>query len=462
MNDKTDHASASESEPVGSRPQATAASAASHSTMPKASERKKNSAAPAYALTALVIALAAGALWYQHGSIQQYKDELQGQLAANITATQQAGQRADQALAMLQRQSDKLAALEKSYRDSTEQFQDLSQAFQTMTDRGSDLILLNDIDHLATIAQQQLLLGGNVANAIVSLEAAQAQLARANRVRLAPLQQTLNGDLDRLRAAATVDVASLSRQLETLSRYVSEAPLLVPDDVAGGASTQALDLQSSQPVPADLPADAPWWQQGWNTVEQWSVQAWRSLTHDLGQFVSVRRVDDAAALLMSPDQAARLRENLRLRIMTAQLAMMMNQSSVWQTELDAVTTALQNRFDVRSNPVQQALRLAGQLQDTQIGARLPTVNNTLAAIESLRQDEANRVQDNSSAPASNPEPAPEPTPETAPESAPEPVPEPAAQPEQSAPAVSEPVAPEPAALDADAHIGDTPPDQAQG
>ena len=79
------------------------------------------------------------------------------------------------------------------------------------------MVLLNDIDHLVTIAQQQLLLGGNVANAIVSLETAQARLARANRPTLASLQQTINGDLDRLRASSTTDVASLSRQLEQLA-----------------------------------------------------------------------------------------------------------------------------------------------------------------------------------------------------------------------------------------------------
>lgn len=416
MNAKTDNTSASEPGPSVPGPEAAKASASyPGAAAPRAPEhRRKSGAGPAYALTAVVVALAAAALWYQNSSIQQYKDELQGQLAANISATQQANQRAEQALAQLQRQSDKLNALEQSYRDSTEQFQDLSQAFQTMTDSGSDLILLNDIDHLATIAQQQLLLGGNVANAIVSLEAAQAQLARANRVRLAPLQQTLNGDLDRLRAAATVDVASLSRQLDTLSRYVSEAPLLVPDDVAGGASTQALNLQPEQQPSAELPADASWWARTWNAVEQWSAEAWRSVTHDLGQFVSVRRVDDAAALLMSPDQAARLRENLRLRIMTAQLAMMMNQSSVWQTELDAVITALEKRFDLQSNEVQQALRLTRQLQDARIGARLPTVNNTLAAIESLRQAEASRAQDKQPAVPSTDAPAQEPESESSP------------------------------------------------
>ncbi|MGO3746797.1 MAG: uroporphyrinogen-III C-methyltransferase [Alcaligenes aquatilis] len=396
MNDKTENASASEPETPISSPASTPASRPYSD--PKEStttpEQRKSGAGPAYALTAVVVVLAAAGLWYQNSLLEKHKVELQAQLATNINTTEQARQTAQQALALAQRQSDKLAQLEKSFSDSTEQFHDLSQAFQTMTDSGSELVLLNDIDHLATIAQQQLMLGGNVANAIVSLEAAQAQLARANRVGLASLQQTLNGDLERLRAAATVDVASLSRQLDTLSRYVSEAPLLVPDDVAGGANTEALDLSSEAVASAELPADAPWWERSWNTVQQWGSSAWRSVSHDLGQFVSIRRVDDAAALLMSPDQAARLRENLRLRIMAAQLAMMMNQSAVWQTELNAVATALEKRFDTQSNQVQQALRLTRQLQDTRIGARLPTVNNTLAAIESLRQAQAGRSQNN--------------------------------------------------------------------
>lgn len=396
MNDKTENASASEPETSISSPASTAAPRP-YSEPEKSnpsSEKRKSGAGPAYAVTAIVVVLAAAGLWYQNSLLEKHKAELQAQLATNVSTTEQARQTAQQALALAQRQSDKLAQLEKSFNDSTEQFHDLSQAFQTMTDSGSELVLLNDIDHLATIAQQQLMLGGNVANAIVSLEAAQAQLARANRVGLASLQQTLNGDLERLRAASTVDVASLSRQLDTLSRYVSEAPLLVPDDVASGANTEALDLPSEAPAAVELPADTPWWERSWNTVEQWSGSAWRSVTHDLGQFVSIRRVDDAAALLMSPDQAARLRENLRLRIMAAQLAMMMNQSAVWQTELNAVATALEKRFDTQSTQVQQALRLTRQLQDTRIGARLPTVNNTLAAIESLRQAQAGRNQDN--------------------------------------------------------------------
>ncbi|HUH40907.1 MAG TPA: uroporphyrinogen-III C-methyltransferase, partial [Castellaniella sp.] len=97
-----------------------------------------------------------------------------------------------------------------------DQINDLDQALQLMTDTGTDLLLLNDIDRLVTIAQQQLKLDGNVANAIISLEVAQARLARANRPALASLQQSINGDVDRLRAVIMVDLPELSSRLDRL------------------------------------------------------------------------------------------------------------------------------------------------------------------------------------------------------------------------------------------------------
>src|SRR5690606_13270512 len=107
-------------------------------------------------------------------------------------------------------------------------------------------------------------------------------------------------------------------------------------------------------APASIDPDAAWWQQGWQTAKSWSQEAWGAVSQDLGQFITVRRIDDSSALLMSPDQAARFRETLRLRIMTAQLALMMKQTEVWQAETTALTQAIESRFDQRSAQSRQA------------------------------------------------------------------------------------------------------------
>src|SRR5690606_34576240 len=122
-------------------------------------------------------------------------------------------------------------------------------------------------DHLVTIAQQQLELGGNVRNAIVALESAQAQLARANRPALASLLQTVNGDLDRLRAASTIDIAAFSQQLEELAMLVTDAPLIMPDKISGTEEPAAEQVKREQPAPTVPPAESAadtWWERAFD------------------------------------------------------------------------------------------------------------------------------------------------------------------------------------------------------
>ncbi len=397
---------------------------------------------PAFLVALIIVAILAAVAWYQQKQFQQASANLLSQVQSSNNTVSQALEQARQALAQTQEQSGQIAALENTLRQFRGQVDGLDQAFQTLTDRGSDLVLINDVDHLVTIAQQQLQLGGNVANAVISLETAQAQLARANRPGLASLQQTLNGDLDRLRAASTVDIAALSAQLDELSSLVSEAALLVPDDAA------------PEPLPAPEPSvsatsrfsggpadpDAPWWKQGLANIETWAQGAWASVRQDLGEFITVRRVDDATALLMSPDQATRFRETLRLRIMTAQLALMMKQPKIWQAETAALVKSIETRFDERSPQARQAIKIARQMADTAIDAELPTVTNTLRAIETLRQEETQHDQNAGEASSTGDAQADEAQAGAASDDPPQASPEPAQAAQEPAPSLSEPAA----------------------
>ena len=399
---------------------------------------------PAFIIVLLLAVALAAALWYQQEQFKQTSSSLATQVNTGASTANQAAEQAQQALSSLQEQSRQIAALESALGESKNHIESLEQAFRNLTDSGSDLVLLNDVDHLLTIAQQQLQLSGNVANAVISLETAQAQLARANRPGLASLLQTINGDLDRLRAASTIDIALLSTELDELSALISEAPLLVPDDAAPA-------IVESEPAPPaavsvssenGIDSTAPWWRQALDTADDWSRSAWSSIRQDLGQFITVRRVDDPTALLMSPDQATRFRENLRLRIMTAQLALMMRQPKVWEAETDALVKAVESRYDQKSQQARQALKLARQMADTSIDLKLPTVTNSLQAVEALREASAKSARDSavdatdpsvSGEPQGEPDAGSQQSPQTDESGQAEPSEQPSAQPADAAP-----------------------------
>lgn len=372
------------------------ANAAKAASTPQASKGRKGSGGTMVVVVLLVLVVVlAGVAWFQYHSWQQAHQNITLQLAQSKAAAGQADQLARQAQAVADAQAAQLAQLQSQVGELQSQIGSLDQAFQVLTDSGSDLVLLNDIDHLVSIANQQILLGGNVANAVVALETAQARLARANRPALASLQQTLNGDLERLRAAATVDVASVSRQLEQLGGLLSQAPLLVPDDAAPQIDTSERDaaLKPSQASPEfQSDPNAPWWRNGLDAGAHWANQAWGVVRHDLAGFISVRRVDNESALLISPDQADQLRLTLRLRLMTAQLALMMRQPEVWKTEMQAVGQALQSHFDKQSPLTQRAALLASRLVDTPVDAKLPAPAQTLQVLETLRQESAQALE----------------------------------------------------------------------
>ncbi|HJH24234.1 MAG TPA: uroporphyrinogen-III C-methyltransferase [Paenalcaligenes hominis] len=365
--------------------QATGATASPASTPAKT---KTKSAKGPVLLTALVaLALGGGAVWYIQNNQQHLSQHYDSQLQLLVQQVGKNEQSAKQALTQVENQAQQLQRINNQLAQALEQLKDVSTAVQTISDSGTEIMLLNDIEQLAALAQQQLQVGGSVANAIVTLETAQARLTQANRQNFAVLIQTINGDLDRLRTAQVIDVPTLTAQLERLTELINQAPLYITEagtvsPEPNGSATAADETAAATPSVAD---DSAWWQRVLSTAADLTQQSWNSIRQDLGQFVSVRRVDDNAALLISPEQADRLRENLRLRITMAQLALMTKQPKVWQSEMAFIVKALEDRFDASKALTQRALALATQLADTDVDLKLPTIDNTLAVIESLKQ-----------------------------------------------------------------------------
>ncbi|OZI59895.1 uroporphyrinogen-III C-methyltransferase [Bordetella genomosp. 11] len=373
--------------------------AASSPPSPRAA--RKGGASPLVATLVVVVLLAlvlVAALWMQRQQFLAAGREIATRLDALNSALNQTRSETRQALALAQVQSDKVAALEASVQETQSQYTALEQAWQDFNDNVSDDVLINDVERLLTIADQQLRLGGSVSNAIVAMETAQSRLARAGRPRYASLQQTINGDLDRLRAVKTIDVPIQAGRIERLVALVGKAPLLVPDAVTAGAGSAApADAPAAAgpapaPVGPDLPPDAAWWQRWRAEIASWPARAGGALAHELGDLVRVQRVDEPAALLLSTEQAEQLRSTLRQRLLTVQLALLMRQPVIWKNELDTVSRTLDTYYDRRSPDTLAALGLARELAQIQIATPMPDLSDSLSAIAALRADGSGTVK----------------------------------------------------------------------
>ena len=96
--------------------------------------------------------------------------------------------------------------------------------------------------------------------------------------------------------------------------------------------------------------------------------------------VRVTHIDHPEAMLLAPEQAYFLRENLKLRMLNARLALLSRQFDTAQSDLQGAQATLDRYFDRNSRRTQLASDLIRQvaLQSRQVG--LPRPDSTLAAL----------------------------------------------------------------------------------
>lgn len=368
--------------------------------LPKVKKRSGGSSwAVLFAMMCLLIAgVAAGVAWFEQKRFESIGREVATQLQTLTTQVNDARKDSSQALSLAQSQASRIAQLEQSNLEAKSQYAALEQLWAGANKGTEDALLANDVDRLLTTASQQLRLAGNVNNAIVTLEAAQSLLIRADRSRFAAVQRMLSLDLDRLRSVPLIDVPQLSNRLEALSALVARAPLILPDAASPKvvtASSTAQQPSVSLPQAAASSGDASlseadakaWWEIALDRSLIWSKAFAVMIVREFAEVVSIQRVSDANALLMSPEQGALLRSNLRTRVLTAQMALLMHQAPIWKMELSQIEQSLTARYDPKSSETAAALRLVRELSAIQIAIPLPDISDSLAALEAVRTSE---------------------------------------------------------------------------
>jgi uroporphyrin-3 C-methyltransferase len=94
----------------------------------------------------------------------------------------------------------------------------------------------------------------------------------------------------------------------------------------------------------------------------------------------VSRIDRPEAALLAPEQSYFLRENIKLKLLNARLALLSRQTEASRSDLASVQTSLQRYFDASSRKTQVATNLLQQVQAQLRTSDLPRLDETLAAL----------------------------------------------------------------------------------
>jgi uroporphyrin-3 C-methyltransferase len=304
-------------------------------------------------------------------------------LEQELVRRQQASQEQSTEARLLARQAHdaaadataKLALLDARVAESAMQRSQVEELIQSLS-RSRDENVLADVEAALRVAQQQSAITGSAEPLVAVLRQADERLARYNQPRLERVRRAVARDLDRVRAVSVADVPSLSIKLDEAVRLVDELPMLVNPD-RRPAATAAREAKPAPAKDAASAASVPAWL-------AWVDQAWQDAAREtwaeIRSLVRVTRIDQPEAMLVAPEQAYFLRENLKLRLLNARLALLSRQFEQAQGDLAQAQSALDRYFDRSSRRVNSAAELLRQVSGQARQVSLPRPDETLAAL----------------------------------------------------------------------------------
>ena len=258
--------------------------------------------------------------------------------------------------------SVKVLTLESYYAEAQNQRAALEALYNSLS-VSRDETALADVEQLLLIAGQQLQLLGNVKAALIAMEGADARLQRMERPAFNELRRHISQDIDKLRALPKVDIAAIDFMINRMILAMDDLPLL---DHQSAVKREVATI--AKPV-----ADERWWK-----------RMVKSFWNEAKDLVRVENTGLTQIPLLPPRQEFFLRENMKLRLTLARLAMLSHDDVSFKQELRTTQLWTRRFFDAKSPEGVRMLDDLDKLAAASISIELPDISASLQAVRSYR------------------------------------------------------------------------------
>ncbi len=328
-------------------------------------------------VVALVALLMAGVLWQK---LEQTQKELARQSAESASDAKDARTTATETESQFQELQARLSVAEVRLSEVSLQRSQLEELMISVS-RSRDDHLVQELESTLKLAQQQAQLTGSAQLLISALQSADSRIGRATQPRLNPVQRAIARDIERIKGATLTDIPALANRLDELAKGLDELPMANAVGALGRPNPPAV---AARPVAADASAasvaEEGWWARARQAADVLLARVWADVREETRELLRVTRIDQPEALLLAPDQAFMLRQNLKMQLLNARLALLARQ--IPQAQADVLTTAAAVRryFDEDAAPTRHMLKALAQVQSEMTSTDLPRPTETLSAL----------------------------------------------------------------------------------
>lgn len=310
-------------------------------------------------ITVLTVVLA-----WQWLNTRQRFNEVEKSLSEKLEAYQTINQQSQALAKQADERSDAANArtviLEQKLAESRDQ-QEVLQTLYNQLAENREATAVTEVEQFVTIAMQQLQLAGNVKSALLALQAADKRLQPLNLPRAIQLRETLNQDIESLRKIPQLDIIAMSAELDSIASLCADLPLI--------SERQPTLNQNAAQQNSNKPGSQ-------NGLQKLTLAIWA----DIKNLVTIERIDRPEPPLLSAEHAFYLRENLKLRLLTARIALLQHDADTYTSDLNTVNSWLNQYFDNKHPNAIKALALLKKVAANNVGIELPLPTESLAAV----------------------------------------------------------------------------------
>jgi uroporphyrin-3 C-methyltransferase len=289
------------------------------------------------------------ALENQVTALSQLRQQLADQRADNRSGREQFNARLNQLQAQLEAQQQRLNELASSDRSDWQ---------------------LAEAEYLLQLANQRLLLGGDVKTALEQFAGADNILHNIDDSGLLPTRAALAKDIAALKAIDVVDTEGIYLTIDAIAEQAQELHLIAP-----------VEMQEEAREP-----EAP----NASLTEKFQTGL-RAALKKLSQLVQIRRRDEPYKPLLAPQYEAALQQNVKLAFEQAQAALLTGNQKLYEHSLGKARDWLLTYYTVDEHATQMVVQSVDELRAKKITFAIPDISESrreLKAYLNMRRAQA--------------------------------------------------------------------------
>ncbi len=266
--------------------------------------------------------------------------------------------------------AEQLATLDQTQQRLQGEMQGLQNRVLDLNDKRPNDWMLAESEYLVRMAGRKLWLEHDLISAITLLGNADERIRALNDPSLMPIRKALAEDITKLKGMPRIDREGLTLKLAALEDQIELLPLST-------VSMPEAKLEADQAVTAN--------------PDEWESNLKKNWVKFTENFVTIRRRDGAVEALLSPQQEIFLRENLKTKLLQAQLSVYREQQALYEDSLDKAQRWLTQYFDTDNSATRYMQGEIDKLKGEQIQIDYPEQFKTQAMLEQVLTERLQRI-----------------------------------------------------------------------